>query len=114
FVAALHAMTRLSDIEHDLAEMRGALHELERFLRVREREALVDDGVNIVLLDGARHLLEMRTAADGDAADLEVLRKDRGDVHILGEARKNADHGDVAADARRHDGTRESVRPADF
>src|SRR5690606_15732384 len=94
--------------------MRRALHETESLLRIFQRETLVDDGVNVVLLNGARHVLEMRAAADRDAADLQVLRKDRSHIHVFRETGKNTDHGNMPAHTRCHDGKRESIRTADL
>lgn len=91
-------------------------HVLVRILEmVQVKHLLVDDGMNVIGLHGAVHLLVLQPRTHKhtpDSADVIQALEERG--LVLGEASNKADDGDDAVDLDGLEGLRHGGRAADF
>jgi hypothetical protein len=64
----------LSDLDTQLAKVLLVEHVLVRVFEVSQiKDLVIDDGMNVVLLDGGIHGFELETRADEDAADSALV-----------------------------------------
>lgn len=94
--------------------MLAGLHVFEGCPQLFQSKPLVDPRLQAVGLDRADHLLQMIPAADGDAAQFQILgkyRRHRQGVHSAGQ---KSDDGDMPAQPERGDRLRQRIRTADL
>jgi hypothetical protein len=116
FYVCVTALALLGNLEGELAKVLLVPHVLVGLLEAGEvKDLVIDDGVDVVGLNGSAHVLHLQARADEDTAD-------GADVHegvevgrlVLAHAADEADDGDDAVNGDGLERLRHSRGPADL